>query len=147
MIRRSLLGEFSIFEREVTRLMEGLAGRQMAFLQSTHSLWEPSTDVCESEDAIHVTMELPGVAEDRLDVTLGRDWLTVRGVRERQGPEGAHSCHLMEINYGPFERTVRLPAEVEEDETTVALESGFLKIKLVKVPVPHPRRIPVVTIE
>ncbi len=114
--------------------------------------WQPAADIHETEVGVVIKLELSGVSVDDVSVSLsgaGRE-LTVSGVRseplldrnERVG------CHLLEIYYGPFERTFHLPAEgdIDRDAITATLRDGFLTITLPRRPeVRVTRNIPIQT--
>ncbi|MCK5440220.1 MAG: Hsp20/alpha crystallin family protein [Gemmatimonadetes bacterium] len=94
--------------------------------------WTPPTDVYETEDDYRVTMAIPGMRTEDIEVHFERDTLRVRGVRrERQGDP--RNYFKMEIPVGPFERRIRLPRSIQADEITVHYENGLLRITVPKV--------------
>lgn len=109
------------------------------FFDAPHGLsrfWQPATDVLETESGLQVKMELAGVGAEHLSVSLSADGrrLTVGGVRgERSEERGERTrCHQLEIYFGPFERTIPLPPEIEVDRDAISatLRDGFLTITL-----------------
>ncbi len=91
-------------------------------------------DVSETETAIRVVVELPGVAEDDVEVTLTDNVLSVKGTK-RPEPEAADEGrvhHLAERSFGPFERSFRLPDTVEETAVSAAFDKGVLVIDAAK---------------
>ena len=72
---------------------------------------------------------------EALRVTIDADALRIQGVREGGGG-GAVRLHQMEIATGPFERRLRMPADVDRDRVTAHLEDGLLTVTL-------RRRVPV----
>ena len=103
--------------------------------------WRPPTDVYETADYLVVKMELAGVPEDSVEVTLYADHLVVGGTREESGGPieagiragGRVSFHEAGIHYGPFRAEVRLPRPVDPERVTATLEFGFLLISLPRV--------------
>jgi HSP20 family protein len=94
--------------------------------------WTPQTDVYETEDDYRVTMALPGMSTEDIQVHFERDTLRVRGVRrERRGDP--RNYFKMEIPVGPFERRIRLPRSIRADEIAVHYENGLLRITVPKV--------------
>lgn len=94
--------------------------------------WTPQTDVYETEDDYRVTMALPGMSTEDIQVHFERDTLRVRGVRrERRGD--LRNYFKMEIPVGPFERRIRLPRSIRADEIAVHYENGLLRITVPKV--------------
>lgn len=93
--------------------------------------WTPPTDVYETVDEYRVTMAVPGLRPDDLEVQFENDTLRVRGVRSEPCTD-RRRYHKMEIPVGPFERRVRLPLPVRIDEIRVNYENGLLRISLPK---------------
>ena len=99
------------------------------------SVWRPATDVYETSDQIVVLMEIGGVPEEDISVTLFSDLLVVEGTRG-QPPffkAGMSACHQLGIKYGEFRSEVPIPVSVDHDTVTAELKSGLLKIVLKKL--------------
>ena len=90
---------------------------------------------------LHVVVELAGVDPDDVKVVLDEHTLVVTGERRRPRLEGAH-YHQMEIDYGTFQRQIRLAEPVDVDAATATYERGLLRLVLPIAPAP-PRRDPV----
>lgn len=95
--------------------------------------WRPPTDVHETEDGIHITVELAGVEAEELDVLLYDDAVVVEGTRRLPRPEGRGVYHAVEIRQGPFRLEVPLPAQVQNEDVEARYERGLLQLTLVKV--------------
>lgn len=96
----------------------------------------------ESEDALHLSVDLPGVPEDALELTLQQEVLTLSGSREVSQPEG-HRAHLRERRPFSFTRSFSLPAAVDPEKTRARLEDGVLHVQLGKAEAARPRQIAV----
>jgi HSP20 family protein len=92
----------------------------------------PALDVVETDDAYKVTMELPGVAEDDIDVSWSNGLLSVRGEKRQDSEEKSEDRHVTERRYGSFKRPVRLPEGVEEDGLSATFKKGVLHIDVPK---------------
>jgi HSP20 family protein len=107
-------------------------------------VWTPALDMYETRDAIVVLLDLSGVDAEHTEVHTQPHLLTVRGARrERHGPyvpNEERSYHALEIPYGRFERSVRLPPGTDTDAAHARYHDGLLEITLPKRP---PNRIPV----
>ncbi len=95
--------------------------------------WRPLTDVYETPVELVVKMELAGVPEDAIEITVYADHLVVTGSRAQ--PESATadsdvSFHEAQIHYGAFRAEVRLPILVDGQRVTATLDQGFLLIHL-----------------
>jgi HSP20 family protein len=77
-------------------------------------------------------MDLAGVDESEVEVTLHGRVLNIRGRRNPIRPAGVKNTYLLEISYGDFERTFELPAEIDPDGTRAVYRRGFLEIHLPK---------------
>lgn len=94
--------------------------------------WTPSMDVYEMDDSFVARMELPGVREEDIDVSVTGDVLTIKG--ERKAPEDipAEKYQCSEICYGPFSRSITLPSAVDPDKIQATYHEGLLEVKLEK---------------
>jgi HSP20 family protein len=98
----------------------------------------PPADLVVSDSGLTVTMDVPGLSAESLDIELTGDVLTVRG--ERPYPkleESALKWHRMERGYGKFQRTLRVPHGLSGDGVSASITDGVLTIH---VPLPEARR-------
>jgi HSP20 family protein len=98
--------------------------------------WAPATDVYETAGHYVILMEIAGVDRERLEVTLDGNLLRVRGERREPAPaEAKAQLHLMEIDYGPFERAIELPEPPPDAERIEAhYDNGFLRLRVPRHP-------------
>lgn len=98
-------------------------------------LWSPSVEVSESTDALVLTAELPGMAEDDITLTLENNVLTIAGEKssEREAREEERFL-ISERFYGAFQRAFTLPSSVDADHIKAVFESGILTVTLPKTP-------------
>jgi HSP20 family protein len=118
--------------REVHKKM-GAIGESVPYVSGT--VKKPSTDVKETDEAIIVTMEVPGVGKDDVDVEIIGDELSVIAKRSAEPEAKDETVYKGERNYDTFKRLIRLPAEVKSEEAKAILSNGVLKIMLPKVAV------------
>ncbi len=100
--------------------------------------WRPPTDVYETDDAIVVKVEIPGLRESDFGVTMVDRRLVITG--NRPEPEQKLSYHNMEIQYGPFRTEVHIALNLQEDAMEAFYQGGFLYVRL---PLARVRRIPI----
>jgi HSP20 family protein len=86
----------------------------------------------EATREIVVRFDLPGMALDDIELLVDRRELVVRGERSFPGGEG-RVYQQVEMDYGPFERRVRLMVDVDPDVTTATYEAGILEVRLTLV--------------
>ena len=93
----------------------------------------PPVDLCETDEAVFVHAEMPGVTAEQLEVTLTSTRLRISGRKKKSAPRGriAHLCS--ERNYGVFSRTVPLRWPVSVREATAELRQGVLVVRLPKL--------------
>ncbi|MFL6551569.1 MAG: Hsp20/alpha crystallin family protein [Povalibacter sp.] len=128
--------------REMNRLFDdafrsGLGGtRSMPQEQSTGlpSLFNASMNVSETDQEYRVTVELPGVTEQDIELNISDDVLTISGEKKFESERGGkkESYHYVERSYGTFQRSLRLPFSVNPDEVKAAFQNGVLTITVPK---------------
>ena len=103
---------------------------------SSETYWVPNTDVYTTDSGLVIKVELAGMRSENLEITVEGSRLRISGNR----PDGcrAAKCHflIMEINYGPFESVLELPAGYDLSQAKAAYLNGFLRID---VPVAPPQ--------
>lgn len=105
--------------------------------------WQPALDMVETDDAVVVTMDVPGFDPEKIEVSIQDDVLEVKGeIREEKSEENA-VAHRRERRYAAFRRAVRLPAPVSADKVDAQAKHGVLTIKLPKRDEAVSRRIKV----
>jgi HSP20 family protein len=95
--------------------------------------WLPPADVCESEDAVTVQVELPGVRAAQVEVALTNSHLRVSGRKKKGAPRAAATHLCSERSYGQFARVIPLRWSVRVTEATAELRDGLLTIRLPKL--------------
>ncbi len=92
----------------------------------------PRMDVSETDDAVQIAVELPGLDEGDVEVTLDGDVLTIRGEKETERDEEERDYHIIERAEGTFLRTLRLPFEADPEQVQAAFQDGVLTITIPK---------------
>ena len=108
---------------------------------SPASNWQPRVDVSEFEDRYEFVMEAPGLNKEDFQISLENNVLTVSGERKQEEAREEKNFHHVERYYGSFERSFRLPKEVQTDSVSAKYESGLLKIHVPKAEEAKPREI------
>ncbi|HLG70643.1 MAG TPA: Hsp20/alpha crystallin family protein [Chloroflexota bacterium] len=126
------------FDRAIQRFIDQTQRQKRPAVQFQQRGWRPAVDVFETEDMVVAVVELAGVDESALDISVEDRALAIRGQRERISPHQPRSYQLMEIHRGAFERVVPLPAPVDPDRTQASIRSGMLEVCMPKA---KPQRI------
>ncbi len=92
----------------------------------------PKVDVIDRDTEIVVRAELPGVSKEDLDVSLSDNTLTLRAHTQHEKHEEKGHYHRREISRGEFQRSLRLPANVEGDKTKASFKDGILEMVIPK---------------
>jgi len=103
----------------------------------------PPVDVYEDEHNLVLKLEVPGVNEEDLNVSVENNTLTVTGERKFEKEEKEENFHRIERRYGMFTRTFRLPNTVDTDNVEAGYEKGILRIALAKKAEAKPKQIKV----
>jgi HSP20 family protein len=107
---------------------------RLQFAQFAPQPWEPAINAYRCESAVRICVDLAGVERSAIDLTVESRRVLIRGARALPEPshgEGrAVQLLAMEIDYGPFEREVPLPVEVEIDKAEAEQRNGLLWISL-----------------
>jgi HSP20 family protein len=121
----------------------GLHDRWQGAAAGSSPAWAPALDISERKDAYLVTVELPGVRMDDLQVTLEDGLLTIQGERQFTNDASEQQFHRVERRYGAFRRSITLPAHVVADAVEASLEDGVLQVLVPKAEEATPKRIQV----
>lgn len=103
--------------------------------------WSPTSDVVETDDAIVITAELPGVKDEDVEITVQNGVLRISGERRLEHEVRDDRYCRLERSYGGFERSFTLPPGVSEDDITAGVAYGVLKITVPKPKAPEPKVI------
>jgi len=121
----------------------GLHGQQQGSGRATPTAWAPALDISERKDAYLVTVELPGVEIDDLQITLEDGLLTIQGERHFAHDSSEQQFHRVERRYGAFRRSITLPAHVMAEGIEATVDNGVLQIMVPKMEEATPKRIQV----
>jgi HSP20 family protein len=111
--------------------------------RATPMAWAPALDISERKDAYLVTVELPGVEADDLEITMEDGLLTIQGERHFAHDSSEQQFHRVERRYGAFRRSITLPAHVMAEGIKASVDNGVLQILVPKMEEATPKRIKV----
>jgi HSP20 family protein len=98
------------------------------------SVWEPSIDLYETKDHYIIIIELAGVKESDVEITIDNDTFTIRGKRKRSsGSMEKRVYYRMEISSGPFKRSIKLPDVIDTAHVNATHENGLIEVVLPKL--------------
>jgi HSP20 family protein len=125
--------------------MNDLVGRFWSTATEPFGLgdWSPAVDVSETDDAVLVHVEIPGIDAKDLDLSVAGDVLTIRGEKKEEAQATGRQFHRVERRYGKFTRTLALPATVDADHVEATTRAGVLEVRLPKKEEAKARRVPI----
>lgn len=124
---------------EMNRLFDTFMGRPA--VAATGRSWMPAVDMYETKDDLVLTVEVPGVSEKDVTVSITGDLLTIKG--ERRWDEEAKNRQYLHVErtFGQFERLIQLPLAVQADKVKATYRDGVLQVTLPKAEELKPREI------
>ena len=132
---------FSGWDREFSRWLDH--ANTLANNLSEQRSWRPAADIVETSEGFDITLDLPGVNPESVDITVDDGVLTIAGERpQREQAEGSQAARI-ERGTGAFRRAFSLPDSADADNVTAAAEHGVLTVRIGKVATPEPRKISV----
>ena len=127
---------FRSFQDELAHMLD-LSRRSIPTRGDDYSFFDqmtamPAIDVAETDGSLEVSVEIPGVSEDDLDITVQGDALIIKGEKSSDTEDKQKDYHLVERRYGSFRRQVPLGFVPEEGAVAATFENGVLKLDIAK---------------
>ena len=124
-LQRDMNRAFESFWSQASRSFGGLTG----FGDGV-----PRSDVVETDSGIEVSIELPGLDEKEVEVTLTDEALTIRGEKKIERREEKRGYYVSERSYGAIYRSIPLPAGVDSEKAEATFKNGVLTVRLPQSP-------------
>lgn len=122
--RTSLVADpFNFLRQEIDRLFD---------VSSSLEGLRPQFETKENDNCIEITAELPGVAEEDINLSLSNGILTVSGEKKSEEKKEGENYHITERQYGSFSRSLKLPYEPEQEDIKASFKDGVLKVTIPK---------------
>jgi HSP20 family protein len=135
------MGNLYAFQNEMNRMFHELFHSGNGEAGSKVSTWTPSVDIYETDDALVIKAELPGVSKDDVSVEIHENTLTLRGQRKHETEVKDEHYHRVERAYGTFQRSFVLPSMVDREKVQATFKDGVLELHLPRLESTKPRRI------
>lgn len=128
--------EMDRLHREMDRLFDGFltesGGPSWWSEMMGRGAVTPQADLSEDEKEFRVNVELPGMDDKDVDVTLADRLLTIRGEKKEDKEQKDKSYYRRERAYGSFTRRIEVPAEVDAAKIEASFNKGVLTVRLPK---------------
>lgn len=127
---------FTAMHNEMDRMLANFFGEDRLPVPTNGHHMVVRWDVAETDDAVKISADLPGLTEKDIDVTLADGILTIKGERktEKETDGKDKRYHRIERSYGAFERAMSLPSDVDESKIAADFKNGVLELTLPKKP-------------
>jgi HSP20 family protein len=136
------MGNFQSLQHEMNRMFNELFhGGNRKEASSSISPWTPSVDIYETDDALVIKAELPGVSKDDVSIDVHENTLTLRGQRKHEAEVKDAQYHRVERTYGSFQRSFTLPSMIDYEKVQATFKDGVLELHLPKSETAKPKRI------
>jgi HSP20 family protein len=122
--------EMSTMREDMERLFDSMLGRYPR--EREQALWAPAIDVEETNEAMIVRAELPGMKREDIKVKVAEDTITISGERKYEAEHKERTFHRVERAYGSFQRAIVLPVSVQGDKAVASYKAGVLELVLPK---------------
>jgi HSP20 family protein len=136
-------GGLDSFRREMDCLFDSFFGPTKTTLPTLAGQWTPRVDVVELDAEISVKVDVPGMEEKDLFVSVSGDDLVVKGERKLESEEKKKQYHRVERSYGMFHRVIPLPSTIEAGKIKAEYNKGVLEIHLPKKAGAKAKQIPI----
>jgi len=127
---RDPLKELLTVQQRMNKLFESAMGRTDFDAGDGVDSWTPVADVYEAADAIVLCLELPGLEQDQIELSVEGDELVVFGERRIDRERPGEHFHRVERSYGKFSRRFQLPSTVDRAAVEASYRNGLLRVTL-----------------
>jgi len=126
----TILKDPKSLEDELVRMLAGFSQMHLPSVMDEVNRWHPPIDVMEIDDKFIIIAEIAGISTSDVSISQTDDIIIIRGNRHENLTHSSPMFHHMEINYGPFERNIKLPARFIGGNVSASYKNGFLKIEI-----------------
>ena len=124
-------GQLGIFRGDTDKLWDRFFNEK-PLAKTFSEEWMPSVDISETEDKILIKAELPGLDTKDVKVSISGDILIIKGEKKKEEEEKDEHHHYIERYAGSFQRSFRLPVNIQTDKVNADFDKGVLKVTLPK---------------
>jgi HSP20 family protein len=133
---------FGNLKEEMERMFDRLATTKWDDFPALGD-WAPSMDISETKDSLVVKVEVPGMEQKDIKISLQENLLTITGEKRQEKEEKDERYHRVERSYGSFTRGVRLPVGVDGSKVVATFKNGLLTVNLPKTSAAKGTTIPI----
>lgn len=128
LMRWSPWQELESMNRQLSRLLDDNENP----IKKEAGQWMPSVDIRETEEAIVVEAELPGIDKKDVSLEVKDGVLTIAGERRYEKDVKEENVHRIERSYGSFTRSFSLPRNIDPEKVEASMKDGILEVRMAK---------------
>ena len=129
LIRWQPFHEMDALQRDMNRMFEALASNNQSSMRQS---FMPLAEMEQTEDAVHLKVEVPGMNADDLDVQVTREAVMITGERKSESKSEKNGMKRSEFRYGRFSRTIPLSTRIDNTNVKGDYQDGILTLELPK---------------
>jgi len=129
--------ELESMNRNLSRLLDD----SHSAMDADGGQWAPSVDIRETDDALVVQAELPGIDKKDVNLEVKDGVLTISGERRYEKDVKEENVHRIERSYGSFTRSFSLPRNIDAEKVNAEMKDGVLSVRLPKRESAKPKAI------
>lgn len=137
--RGDVFSELTRMQEEMNRYFDDFFGEQRRGL--AEGAWLPAVDVSETDADFVVRAELPGMAQNEIEINVQDNVLTLKGEKKQEKKEEKENFQRLERSYGSFSRSFTLPAGVKPEDIKASFKDGVLEVTMPKTEEAKPKKI------
>ncbi len=140
LIRWDSFREMSALQERMNRLFSDVrAQAPVRGEEIVQGAWIPAVDIFETNEAIVLKAELPGITAQDISVEVKDNTLTLKGEKKFEKEVKEENYHRVERSYGSFQRAFTLPGTIHQEKVKAKFKDGILEITLPKVEEAKPK--------
>ncbi len=140
-IKWSPARDIASLQQGINRLFEDVFSQSAGYDGEAMGAWRPPVDIIDTEAAIIIFAEIPGVEKEAVAIEVKENVLAISGERTVDNSVGNGSYMRSERVFGHFARSFALPAMIPTEKITASFKDGVLKITIPKPEVEQPRKV------
>lgn len=132
LIRWEPFREVNTLQREMNRMFDSLVTANRGESENLGISFIPAAEMQETDNAIHLRLEVPGLEAKDLDVQVTAEAVTLSGERKSETKTEEKGVTRSEFRYGKFQRVIPLPTRIQNDKVQAEYTNGVLTLTLPK---------------
>lgn len=128
LVRYNPWQEVNALQRSFNRLFDDMLATDNSDFKNFSKV--PAAELSETDDAVNLKLEVPGMNANDLDIQVTEDAVSIRGERKQENITEENDTKRSEFRYGKFERVIPLPARIQNTDVKADYRDGILNLHL-----------------